>query len=534
MSAMPRRKYDGIDIRAVPFPDVIDEWARRTDNFTNFKMLRAFAQHDRYFLLVQILGRKDVLHPWLYERCREVEAEPDGCLDLWAREHYKSTIITYAGIIQEVINNPEITVGIFSHTKSVARKFLAQIKLELQSNVRLKKLFPDILHEDPERDAQRWSLDTGLIVKRRSNPKEATIEAHGLVDGMPTGAHFMLMVYDDVVVPESVTTADQVKKTTEAWEMSDNLGMASSMRKWHIGTRYMYADTYQSIIERGVVKTRIHPATHDGTPDGRPVLLTQKVWDDKKIAQGPATIACQMLQNPIAGQQRMFDVEDLQLYEVRPETLAVYILCDPARSKKKDSDNTAMLVIGLDYAMNKYLLDGFNHKMDLMERWQNLARLYVKWQSSVGVQAVHVGYETFGAQADMDYFKEQQKLHKLRFDIAELAWPREGEGSKIDRVQRLGPDFRSGKFFLPYPTDEKRLTAMQRKMLGGYEYRISKPIKRKDENGQIYDLAEQFKLQVHYFPFGKKDLPDAGSRIYDMEPLPPSYKEQRYAEPQFV
>jgi hypothetical protein len=72
--------------------------------------------------------------PWLFERCREVEAEPYGYLDLWARFHYKSFIGTFAGIIQEIVRDPEVTVAIMSCTNQVAVPFLDQIKEEFERN----------------------------------------------------------------------------------------------------------------------------------------------------------------------------------------------------------------------------------------------------------------------------------------------------------------------------------------------------------------------------------------------------------------
>jgi hypothetical protein len=307
--------------------------------------------------------------------------------------------------------------------------------------------------------------------------------------------------------------------------------------EWMIGTRYSYADTYEWILKRGALKERIYAATENRERDGKLVLFTKAEWKKRLLKSTDSDIACQYMQNPLSGQQRMFDVTDIQEYEVRPEALAVYILCDPARSKKKDSDNTAMIVVGLDYALNKYLLDGFNHKMDLQERWENLARLYTRWKGAPGVQIVHVGYESYGAQADLDYFKEQMKLPgRPRIDVKEVAWPREGGGSKVDRVQRLVPDVRSHKLFFPRPTDPAKLTSNQRRMAEqGYNYKVSQPIRKLDENGNAYDLSEQLKLQFHYFPFGgKKDGIDALARIYDMTPLAPSTGEGRYYEPEFT
>lgn len=508
---------------------------REDKGLTDRAAIRRLIKADRFYLLVRVLRRIDCLHDWIYHQCRTVEANPDGYIDIWAREHYKSTVITFAGIIQEIVLDSEVTIGLFSHTKAIAEKFVLQIQQELETNELLKWACSDVLWARPAAEAPRWSVKNGLVVRRQGNPKEGTLEAWGLVDGMPTGAHFRLMVYDDVVTDKSVNTVDQITKTTEAWSLSGNLSTEGG-RKWYIGTRYHFADTYQTIIDRKAAVPRIHPATRDGTKEGRPVLFSQFEWDKRKTDSLDSTLACQMLCSPLAGSQRMFNVNDLQVYEARPRTLMCYLLCDPARSKKKNSANTAMVVIGIDTAGNKYLLDGVDHKMDLMERWRWFRDLRNTWVDAPGVVGLVCGYEVYGAQADMDYFQERQRVEGNHFEIIELEWPRDGEESKVDRIQRLVPDVKGHRFYLPYPTDEERLTRLQRSMIAaGYEYRVARPIQRLDEEKRIYDVTERLRLQFDFFPFGGKvDLLDATARLYDASPNPPENYGQQALEPEMT
>ena len=835
----------------------------------------ALGKADRYYLLVSILGRTDALHPWLYERCREVEAAPDGYLDLWSRGHYKSTVISFAGSIQEILKDPEITIGIAAHTRPIATAFLAQIKRELEVNSRLKLLYPDILWADPKKEAAQWSEQGGITVKRKSNPKESTIEAWGVVEGQPTALdvntpilttdgwkphgdlevgdmvygssgkpvrvihntgemfgkrcikvvlddteivaaedhlwpidhalrplntvtkkqdtgwtvtereivktaylpisvgdkrdksrrllttpvlsppalstaleidpyifgwwlgdgssdsgiittgdyevlpafesagfnvivaqdrgkykmfrllglreklkamgllwnkhiprnylyasvadrlalfqglmdsdgncrrsgswgqcvftntnttliehthflaaslgikparirsvhdgdpnhnirhsfsftgtmvmppfrlarkltgcvnkktnggryvhelvevesvpvnciqvehedgiylagrslvpthnlkHFALRIYDDMVTLSSVTTPEQMQKTALAWELSLNLG-SKEPRCWYVGTRYSFGDLYQTMIERKAVKPRLHPATDDGTIAGKPVFLSQAAWDELVQTSSEATIACQQLQNPTAGMQATFRVEWVRRAEIRPKTLNVYVMCDPASSKKKDSDNTAIAVIGVDAARNKYLLDGVRQKLNLRERWVALYALRVRWMREPGVQAVYVGYERYGMRSDLEYFEERMEIEGDSFPIRELAWPMEGPGSKSDRIQRLLPDLKTGRFYLPAELDgESSLQIKTRAQ--GQPYLIQKPIRRKDENGRVYDLGKEFCEELRLEPFGtKRDLIDAASRIYDMDYAPPVIIEEGALEPEWV
>lgn len=541
--ALPTLPADiAADIRATPYEHIVECWNDWRQVYGGGRYAdELLARADRYYLLAVLLHRPDVMHPWLYARCREVEANPDGYLDLWAREHYKSTIITFAGAIHEIVKDPEVTIGIFSHTNPVATKFLDQIKLELENNELLKTTFPDIFWRHPRAESTRWSKETGIVVKRLSNSKEATVEAHGLVDGQPTGAHFSLRIYDDVVTIESVSTPEQVAKTTAAHALSSNLGAKQedgTMRAWHVGTRYSFADTYHDILERKSLVPRIHPATEDGTADGKPVFMTPAGWKQKKLEQPMAILAAQMLVNPAAGNQAMFAGLTPRFIDIRPATLNVYILCDPASSRKKGSDRTAIAVMGIAQGGTKWLLDGYHHRMKLAERWACVKLLRRHWMHQPGVQMVKVGYERYGSTADLEYFEEQMERDRDAWEIEELAWPRDGPGAKLDRIQRLEPDFRNGKIWLAYdaidPDGNPYMTKNQARVTAqGQGFRVFKPTKRRDEDGNIYSLNKTLLSEYALYPFSPHDdLLDAVSRIYDIDPTEPIIIDDSMLEPQ--
>lgn len=806
--------------------------------------------NDRFFLLSQLLNRKDILNEWLFDRCREVEVAPDGFLDLWARFHYKSSIITFAGIIQEILVDPNIAVAIFSHTQPIAKAFLEQIKRELEDNVRLKRVYDDVLWENPRTEAPKWSSEEGIIIKRTANPREATVEAHGLVDNQPISRHYNLLVYDDVVTEKSVTTPEQIAKTTRMWELSDNLSTHEGARKWHAGTRYCtvgsmkvlmvdwshkpisdvrigdsivgwelrdgkrwlrparvinrgmhftqpvkryvfdngrsvtstedhrwwrgphgggpeyaplalpagkradrlprgqrvdgglvhirellvptecddgrdagwlagffdgeghvsrngpnqpsgsihltqtkgnglldeakrvlkrlkfacsetwhtppqenwkqrcvlhilggwreryrflaqvaparrdkiaeslfaqlktsklklvriedagaedvhwletetgnyviegfcssnsFADTYGVILERKALKERRYPATDDGTLKGTPVFLTQQRWNEIKTSQR-STVSSQMLLNPVAGNDAIFLSEWFSAYEVFPNMMNVYILCDPSKGRKTSSrssgsDRTAIAVIGIDAGGNKYLLDGYCHRMRLKERYDFIKHLFKKWSTFPGVQVVKVGYEQYGQQVDLEVFEEYMQRDGVYFEMEELNFPREGQHSKRHRVERLEPDVRTGRFLMPamvyhpgvVPIDhnvgldqtrsatlpngsclwtvwtmvdtEKALAAGKRAKdihpIGQIIYRPARaitakqrfcektqqnhrivlPIRRVDEDGNVYDLTRVLMEEMRLFPAAPHDdLIDATARIFDIEPMMP-------------
>jgi phage terminase large subunit-like protein len=455
---------------------------------------RKLARTNLYWLLTEMLGRKDALHPWVKARCEEVQASPNGHLDLWAREHYKSTIITFALNIQDIlrshgddpIEDEEVTIGIFSHTRPIAKAFLRQIKQEFERNERLKRTFPDILYDDPQSQSPKWSEDEGIVVKRKSNPKEATVEAWGVVDGQPTSKHFGILDFDDVVVPASVSTPEMIEKTTRSLELAYNLGRRGGRRRF-AGTRYHFNDAYKTVIERGTAKVRLHPATENGQVDGEPVLLSKAELAKKRIDQGPYTFGCQQLLDPTADEKQGFKLEWLQYAAGTHRGHNLAILVDAASSKKKGSDYTAMWCIGMGPDRKVYVHDMLRDHLSLTERADVLFAWHRKWQPMA------VGYERYGLMADVEHFIDRMERENYRFKITELG----GAMAKNDRIRRLIPWFEQSRIYLP-PKLSKT----------SYE-------------GRSVDLVQSFRNDEYLpFPVGTHDdMLDALARFLD-EDLP--------------
>ncbi len=411
---------------------------------------RAAYQHlcrtDLFFLLHFGMGREDINDEigaqFVVDRCSEAQRDRNNTLDLWAREHFKSSIVTCARTIQDVLIDPESTTGIFSHNRPIAKGFLDTIRMSLESP-RLVSWFPEILWENP-RSAKSWGLDSGITVKRKSARPEATVEAWGLVDSMPTSRHFKHRKYDDVVDADTVSNPEQIKKAKEMFRMSHSLKQRGEDSTISIvGTRYHYDDPYGEMIAMGKYTLRLHTVYGGEKTEGIPVLFSEEEVAQRLEDHGPYIFNCQYLLNPVPEGEQKLKVAWVEFYDNAAFNMNVYIIADPANEKKRDRkhdpDYTVIWVIGFGPRGYIYVLDGIRARLDLEERWQTLKGFVKKWNPKC------VGWEKYSKDADIQHFEYRMNQERFRFKIVPLG----GSLGKQDRIKRLVPIMSQGRLLFP-------------------------------------------------------------------------------------
>ncbi len=331
---------------------------------------RELIKNDLFFIVYFVMEIPPANHPFVVDSSRLIEDGPNSnTLDIWAREHFKSTIITIGETIKEIVNDPEKTHAIFSFRKSAAEQFLDAIRQTLKKPIMIK-CFPEILYDNPDTQAHRWSLQNGIVVKRRSvSRKEATVAAFGLVEGMPTGGHYDRRIYDDIETADLAKNPDQLEKCFSQFEMSDFLGTNGGTKRV-VGTFYHHAGPLVRVMEKERISgglmfnSRIIPGSDDGTPTGKPIFVNDDRWEELQVGQH---FNQQILCDPKPSVDRSLEAEYLTAIEPEfiPPDIMKFMLIDPAgdQATQKGTDSWAMGVFGVQPAMddlgisNIYILD---------------------------------------------------------------------------------------------------------------------------------------------------------------------------------
>jgi len=370
-------------------------------------LFRGLFLSDLFFILYFVCGNTVANHPFVVQRCRDVESGPkDMTLDVWAREHFKSSIITEAETLQYHANptawHPKIKDGstcFLSATAKLAKKILANM-MEIMKNEAqfLNFMFPHVpekgywgpFWENPEAQAPMWNVDRGVKLRRQSGGHTPSMFAAGLEEGMPTGDHYGRLIFDDITNPEVAESPQRMHDLKKKFDVAQNIGMMGGHGRV-VGTFYHFADPLVYVRDKKKINSeeplyyhRIIPATTDGSPNGLPVLLSQAELDKKKTE---STFYSQQLCNPVPESTRR--LQGSLLKDINPEHIPANILkvmvVDPA-GKREDGrgDNWAMGVIGIEPnvddlgASNFYITDFMVERISEAEGPLLVAQMYIR------------------------------------------------------------------------------------------------------------------------------------------------------------
>lgn len=355
-----------------------------------------------------ITGRKKRVDPrfhrWL---CHVLSLEGDKLI-LVPRLHLKTTWVK-ARIVQRILQNPNIRIGLFSVTSRLVEQELRDIK-RLFCTPALMELFPDLI-PPPSKDYRNWEKSTAneLTVKRyyddKNNkaPQEPQITALGSLAGI-TGMHLDEAYPDDIIDKDSVTTAEQMNKS-EAW-----WGYIQSVLELHAtvtmtGTFYHYNDLYNTIIRSNhFPKNRIfiRKAIEDNQ-------LLYKSWftfkdlEKKKKIQGNYIFNCQYMLNPIPQEDQIFPGPQ-PTYTTLPDDkngYTYFITVDPSLGKEH-SDDIGIVIAALNSKKTIYVVEA----MGVKKKGNDLADLLIN--KIVQYKPLKVGIE-FGLQGHLRYIIESRR-----------------------------------------------------------------------------------------------------------------------------
>lgn len=416
---------------------------------------------------------------------------------------------------------PAWVMGRESHNKFIATSFNATLAKEMAHKSRIliesawyQALFPNMRLDDSQNEKHNfWTTQRGMYYS------SAVMSITG------RGANYVIL--DDPINPKEAVS-DTVRQETNATIRSTVPTRFNDLRysKWLLIMQRLHDDdpTGHFALKDDRWFTLKLPGENLTGKDivyelgGKrwvmkpgellfPQRLTREVLDGLREDLMEYNYAGQILQEPVPIGGGEFRPEWVQYYNpgaVKPKEMTTFILVDPSggeelnKKKKKLSDWSAFMVVGLGTDNNFYLLDIIRDRLNPTERVDTLFMLHRKWNELTG-KPPRVGYEKYGMMTDTYYIAEKKRQDAYNFPLVELG----GAMAKEERIRRLIPDMQRGRWYFP------------------------QSLIYVDSEGRRFDLVREIvDSEMPTFPKARfDDCLDALSRIYDMELVFPKPKQ---------
>jgi len=411
----------------------------------------------------RVLGavHEEVIQWWTREDAKSHQ------LLLLPRGHQKSALIALR-VAWEITRNPAVTILYISSTSGLAEQQLDAIKQILLSPT-YRKYWPEMV-EAQEGKRTLWNNSAIKVdhpIRKREQVRDPTVFTAGLTTSV-TGLHCDIAVLDDVVAPENAYTEEGRQKVAKAYSLLSSIENPGAS-EWVVGTRYHPRDLYQSLMEMtedtfdedgnvidtaNVYEVFQRVVETDGEflwprqqrQDGKWYGFNQQILAKKKAQYlDKAQFYAQYYNNPNDPGNAPIDPSKFQYYDrkfikqkdgywfFKDRKLNVFAAIDFAFSRSKRADSTAIVVIGVDYEGNIYVLDIDRFKTGrISDYFDHILRMYVKWGFKKLRAEVTVAQQTVVTELKEQYFKP----NGLSIKVDEYR-PSRHEGDKQERINAI-------------------------------------------------------------------------------------------------
>ena len=431
-------------------------------------------------------GRPEWDNDFHFRWARECQFEGHNVIDKSAREHGKTSLRAYVGVTVEIVNNPDLTVGIFSFEKAAAERTGSRLKDEWASNIELKAIWDDVFYDNPEKESPRWSMEKGIVVKRSIVSATPSVGWYSISE-LPTGSRLGLGILDDIETEKTVSTEEMRNQTRERVRNCFNLGGRAC--RWIInGTHHSSRGIIHELEESGGWQVRCHKAEDETVdpPDiaalydecdgmlpvrednglpvplppevrnvrlaGMPVYLHPLECALKRLRQGNAVYAQQNQGDPFSGQDRRLDEAWIRHYDVPARVWArganLYITIDPskgqgdptwARVDAAKSDETLSWVGGLRRKLTPSQFAPAIYQLAM--EWVNVGRL-------IEIRVEEFGQSTWSYHLRKHFDEMNSYVCRIVSCARHNTLNKESSG-RLREWQALEPAYRTGKRLWP-------------------------------------------------------------------------------------